>query len=229
MATSNAPLPPPRANNTVVAVVIGIVAVFAIIIGGGVFVVGSLIQGTRIRQLGHGPNQRVEIHSPLGDLNVHGQGDSARVDIQSPFGSLHVDPHPDLARLDMPVYPGATQVTSTAGSPFHEGGDTTIEGLNGVRFSDGAFAGAEVEMHGENGQMTITVAEFVTPASPAEVEGYYRRELARYGSVATRFQNGAQRLKVKLSDTDQRVAAVKSGADGTHFLLVRIIGGSSVR
>jgi hypothetical protein len=230
MAASNTPLPPPpRANSTVVAVVVGIVAVFAIIIGGGVFVVASLIHGTRIVQLGRGPHQRVEIHSPLGDLNVHGQGDNARVDIQSPFGSLHVDPHPDLSRLDMPVYPGATQVTSTAGSPFHHGGTSTIDGLNGIQFHDGGSPGAEVELRGPNGQMVVTVAEFVTSASPADVESYYRRALARFGSVTTRFENGARRLEVRLSDTDRRVAAVKPGDDGTHFVLVRVIGGSPAR
>ncbi len=229
MSTPNTPLPPPpRTNSTVVAVVVGIVAVFAIIIGSGVFVVGTVLHGTRIVQLGHGDSRRVQIHSPLGDINVHGQGNTAKVDIESPFGSLHVNPHPDVTRLDMPVYPGATLVTSTAQSPFHHDGSMPgMRDMQGLRLRDGDTPGAEVELQGPSGRMTITVAEFVTPATPAQVDQYYRRQLASYGEVTSRFDNGAQRLEVKLSDTDRRVAAIKPGGDGTHFVLVRVSGGAA--
>jgi hypothetical protein len=231
MSTSNTPLPPPqRTNNTVIAVVIGIVAVFAIIIGGGIFVVSSIVHGTRIVRLGHGRSRQVEIHSPLGDLNVHGQGSRARVDIQSPFGSLHVDPHPDLARLDMPIYPGATLVTSSSNSPFHHDGSMPgMRALSGIHFQDGDTPGAEVQMRGPGGQMAITVAEFVTPATPRQVEQFYRDQLQHYGAVSSRTDHGAQQLEVKRSDTDRRVAAVKTGADGTHFVLVRVLGSSASR
>ncbi len=227
MATPQTPLPP-RSNSTAVAVVIGIVAVFAIIIGSGVFVVGTILHGTRIERYGRGPTQRVRIKSPLGDINVNGQGGNAHVDIDSPFGSLHVDPHPDLTRLDMPVYPGATLVTSTANSPFHHDGSMPgMRDMRGLRLRDGDTPGVEVEMQGANGRLVITVAEFVTPASPSQVEGYYRRQLAHYGDVTSRSDNGAQRLEVRLSDTNRRVAAVKPGVDGTHFVLVRVSGGAA--
>lgn len=221
------PPPPPR-NNAWLAVIAGILIVLVVIVGFGVFVISRFVHNTRIVTSGSGANQVTNIQSPLGNLHVQGDGNNAQVSIESPFGDVKVVPQPDLTQLDMTIYPGATQVLSTADSPFHKNhadfGD--IDGMHGVHFDS---PGAEVTLRGGGGAMLVNVAEFRTPASTTQVLAYYRQQLSRLGTVRQRWENGAQGLELKRGKDDVRDVAVRSGDDGTHFVLVRVKAGNEAR
>ncbi|MGH9393098.1 MAG: hypothetical protein ACRD1E_02935 [Terriglobales bacterium] len=219
------PPPPQRPNQAVLAVVIGIVVVVCLFLGFGFFVVRSLVLNTHISETGAGDQHKVEIHSPLGDLKVNGKGDNAKVDIHSPFGDLRVNPTPNVAGLDIEIYPGASLVASRANSPFRDDGGARlagIDGIKGVDFDAGDSPGAQVQLRHGTAALEVNVAEFHTSASPDQVLEYYATQLGRYGSVVRRQRGRAISLQVKLSDTNVRAAAVAPGADGTHFILVRV-------
>lgn len=224
---SATPPPPPR-NNAWLAVIVGILIVLVVIVGFGVFVISRFVHNTRIVTSGSGANQVTNIQSPLGNLHVQGDGNNARVSIESPFGDIKVVPQPDLTQLDMTIYPGATQVLSTADSPFHDHsadfGD--IDGMHGVHFDS---PGAEVTLRGGGGAMLVNVAEFRTPASTTQVLDYYQQQLSRLGPVRHRWEDGAQGLELKLSKDDVRYVAARTGSDGTHFVLVRVKAGNEAR
>lgn len=227
MAT-NSPVPPPNPhhNDTVLAVVIGIVLVVAGMITLGVFVVRNLVEHTQIVENSSGGQDAVEIHSPLGDLKANGHGSNGNVDIRSPFGSLSVNSNPDLAALGMAIYPGATQVTTRRGSPFHMHDYDRDSDFNGV--NDDATS-AHVELRSGNGGISVNVAEFETPATEDQVLQFYRQQLGEAGNVEQKQENdGATSLRVRLSRQSLRQAVVKTGDDGqTHFVLVRVRGGDT--
>jgi hypothetical protein len=230
MATPNPPLPPtppPRTNNSWVAVLLGVGIVVVCMIAFGIFVALRIAQNTRVVQNGDGSTKSVEIHSPFGDLKVNGEGKNAKVDIRSPFGSVHVTPTPDISRLDMDIYPGATLVPNREDSPFHDGYD-----FDGINVSDaGEGSGAQVRLSSGQSALNVDVAEFRTSATPEQVLQYYFDRLGRYGTVVRKQEhNGATSLRVVLDgDKNVRAAAIKPGSDGTHFVLVRVIGDSGAR
>lgn len=231
MSTSYPPPPaprPPQRNNAWLAVIAGILIVLVLIVGFGVFVISRFVHNTHIVTSGSGANQVTNIQSPLGKLQVQGDGHNARVSIQSPFGDIKVVPQPDLTQLDMTVYPGATQVLSTADSPFHDNSADfgAIDGIHGVHFDS---PGAEVTLRGGGGGMLVNVAEFRTPASTTQVLAYYQQQLSRLGPVQQRWENGARGLELRLAKDDVRYVAVRAGHDGSHFVLVRAKAGDEAR
>ncbi|TAN21448.1 MAG: hypothetical protein EPN33_12565 [Acidobacteria bacterium] len=223
----SAPRPPQR-NNAWLAVIAGILIVLVVIVGFGVFVISRFVHNTHIVTSGSGANQVTNIQSPLGNLHVQGDGKNARVSIQSPFGDIKVVPQPDLAQLDMTIYPGATEVLSPADSPFHDNSAdfSEIDGIRGVHFDS---PGAEVTLRGGGGAMLVNVAEFRAPASTAQVLHYYQQQLSRLGAVQQRWENGTQGLQLRRSKDDVRYVAVRTGSDGTHFVLVRVKAGDAAR
>ncbi|HUX65907.1 MAG TPA: hypothetical protein VMV31_00305 [Terriglobales bacterium] len=228
------PPPPPRSNDTILAVVIGIILVLALMAGFGVFAVHHFIANTRISDDHNGDQHHVEIRSPLGNLKVDGSGDNAKVDINSPFGSLKVRPEADLGSLGMAIYPGALQVTSTADSPFHNGqGLGALDSLHGMdqfNLRRGGSTSAHVQLASGAAALDINVAEFRTPDSPGQVLGYYSGLLGKLGPVTRKTHgDGAISLELKRSDRNVRAVAVKPGGDGTHFVLVRVQGGSAAK
>lgn len=218
----SAPPPNPHRNDTILAVVIGIVLVLGVMIFFGVFVVRNIVTHTVITE-NQGPGQdSVQIHSPFGDLNASGHGQNGRVDIRSPFGNLKVNGSPDPAALGMEIYPGARLVTSRADSPFHQGD-------YGANVGDNA-TGAQVEINSGDRQVSVNVAEFVTPDSAQQVLDFYNRALARYGSVQRKLENdGAISLRYRPDHDNLREAVVKPAGDGTHFVLVHVASGSAAK
>jgi len=193
----------------------------------GIFVALRIAQNTHIVENGDGSAKSVEIHSPLGDLKVNGEGKNAKVDIRSPFGSVHVTPTPDISRLDMDIYPGATLVPSRQESPFHDGYD-----FDGMKFNgSGHASGAQVRLSSGSAALNVDVAEFRTSATPDQVVQYYLDRLEKYGTVKRKQEgDGATSLRVELdNDKNVRAAAIKPGSDGTHFVLVRVVGDSGAR
>lgn len=221
----SAPPPNPHHNDTVLAVVIGIVLVVAGMITLGVFVIHNLVEHTQIVENSAGGQDAVEIHSPLGDLKANGRGANGDVNIRSPFGSLSVNSNPDLAALGMAIYPGATQVTTRQGSPFHMhdyDSDSDLHDANDA-------TSAHVEIRSGNAGISVNVAEFETTASEDQVLDFYRQQLGETGSVEQRQErDGATSLRVRFSRQSLRQAVVKTGNDGrTHFVLVRVRGGDT--
>lgn len=240
MASSYPPPPPtppptpPRSNDTLLAVVIGIVVVIALMASFGVFAVRHFVENTRISDVRRGDRHHVEIHSPLGNLKVDGSGNNAKVDINSPFGSIKVTPTPDLDRLGIAIYPGAELVKSAADSPFHHGQGLgaldSLDGLDHVHFQDGNSTGAHVQLSSGGAALDVNVAEFRTAASPDQVLSYYAELLGKLGPVRRKTHgDGAISLELKLSDRNVRAAAVKPGDDGTHFVLVRVLGDTAAK
>lgn len=221
-----APVPNPHHNNTVLAVVIGIVLVVGAMAVFGVFVVRNLVEHTRIVENSAGGQDAVEIHSPLGDLKANSHGDHGNVDIRSPFGSLHVNSTPDPAALGLAIYPGATLVTSRQDSPFHMRDYDPDHSFNDVGDDS---TGAQVELRSGTAAMSVNVAEFETMASPDQVLDFYRQQLGRTGSIERREErDGAISLRVRLNRQNLSQAVVKPGPDGkTHFVLVRVRGGNA--
>lgn len=234
MATSYPPNPPPppnalppRQNNAALAVVLGIVIVLGVMIAFGVFVGGRFLQNTHLTETKSGAQHLVEIHSPLGDLMVNDSGDKTKVDIRSPFGNLKVNTTPDPARLGIEIYPGAVLVQSRRDSPFHHGVDF---GDGGAATNNSDSTGAQVQLSHGDAVLEVNVAEFRTPATPDQVLGYYANLLGKVGPVQRRREpDGATSLKVRLSKRNMREAAVKPGGDGTHFVLIRVVGDRPAR
>lgn len=224
------PLPPrTNNNNAVLAVVTGVVILACLFVGFGIYVVRTVVMNTHIDETGAGDQHNVEIHSPLGDLKVHGKGDQAKVDIHSPFGDVKVNPTPDIADLGMEVYPGAELVQSRADSPFDRWGHSRedgIDALDGVDFDPGNSPGAQVQLRHGDAVLDVDVAEFRTSATPEQVLEYYDNQLGRYGALERRNHGRTNSVELKLSNSNVRTAAVKPGSDGTHFILVRVRGDS---
>ncbi|MGH9476232.1 MAG: hypothetical protein ACRD1C_07855 [Terriglobales bacterium] len=230
---STASSPPPQGpssrpqNHALLAVVIGILVVLLLMLGFGVFVVSRFLSHTSIETIGHGADQVVDIKSPLGHLHVNGDGQNAKVSIESPFGDVKVVPNPDLSRLDMEVYPGAVRVLSDDDSPFRDSGVAPdFQSMHGVSFPN---TGAEISLRGSGGELLVNVAEFRTTAPAQQVLGFYQQQLSRFGLVAQKWDGPTRTLKVELSKANERYVAVRSGNDGTHFVLVRVEGGSAAR
>ncbi|MGH9487964.1 MAG: hypothetical protein ACRD04_10305 [Terriglobales bacterium] len=228
MGTAYPPPPPPPPapprSNTLLAVIIGVLVLLVIVVGAGVVVLSRFLRDTRIVTAGYGTHQVTHISSPLGNLNVQGDGENARLSIQSPFGSVKVFPRADLSQLDMTIYPGATEVLSSEDSPFHNSG-MAPDGIGGLHGFNLPSPGAEVMLRAPVGSMLVNEAEFRTTAAPEKILAYYQQQLARFGSVETKWDGAAHALEVKLSDTNVRYVAVRRGRDGTHFVLVRAEGG----
>jgi len=218
------PLPPHNNNNTVIAVVLGIVIVLCVMVGFGVFVAAHFIRATHIAESDHAGHDSVVIHSPLGDLKVDDSTDKTKVDIHSPFGDVKVDTTPDPSRIGLDIYPGATLVTDRHDSAFHND-DMDLDGVD-ARFAHSGSSGApgaQVRLSHGSSALDIDVAEFRTSASTDQVLSYYQATLEKLGRVERRYKSGGvTSLEVKNGDDNVRVAAVKQGRDGAHFVLVRV-------
>lgn len=215
------PGPPPRTEPWVV-VVLSLLAAFVVFIALGVIVALHIAAHTRITEVGTGSQKSVDIESPLGDLHVHGNGDNATGDIRSPFGELHVTPVADPARLDMPLYPGSEPVTSRSQSPFHQAFN-----LGGRQVSHGNSTGAQVDMNSGTAGLSVSVAEFRCQATPDQVLNFYSGRLGDMGTLARKQDGDTTTLTLDLGEqgnANERAVAVKAGDDGTHYILVRVVG-----
>lgn len=224
------PPPGPRPqNHALLGVVIGILVVLVLMLGFGVFVVSRFVRHTHIVTIGQGADQTVDVKSPLGHLHVTGDGDNSKISIDSPFGDVRVIPDPDISRFDMTVYPGATQVMSGQDSPFRDSdlAPDAFPQIHGMNFS--SAPGAEVMLRGGGGSLLVNVAEFRTSASADQVLAYYQTRLGQFGAVERLWKGSTRALKVKLSGQNVRYVAVRTGRDGTHFVLVRAQAGGAAR
>lgn len=92
----------------------------------------------------------------------HANGDN--VQVSTPFGSVHVktDKDANLAGIGLTTYPGAVPVKDD------DGKDKDAADIN-LNFGD---------FH-----LGVKAASFQTSDSPAKVEAFYRKDMARYGEV----------------------------------------------
>lgn len=220
--TTPPPIPPRHNNNTAVAVVIGVVILVVVVVGCGVFILRHFVANTSVSTTSAGS----EIHSPLGDIKVNGHGNEARVDINSPFGSVHVDPTPDLANLDLPLYPGATLVTSRADTPFAGNNAQDLDDFDAldqfhgdVDFGDSP--GFQVRVAAGGRQVRVDGATFLTPAPLGTVLDWYRNAFRTFGAITERQHDGKTELEVRLSHGNLRAVSAEHGPAGTYFLLIR--------
>ena len=140
-------------------------------------------------------------------------GRNANVNIRSPFGSVSVqadkDTPPDTG---LPVRAGAR----VSHADDHDNANVNVEA--------GPFA------------VKVRVAKYEHDDAPDAVLEYYRKELARYGSVTEcrgnlDFKNGAARCKERGrdelqlgtgSENDNHIVSVKPRGSGSEFTLVHV-------
>lgn len=144
----------------------------------------------------------------------HSDGDN--VQIGTPFGSVHVktDKDANLAGIGLTTYPGSVPVRD------HDGKDKDAADIN-LNFGD---------FH-----LGVKAASFQTGDSPDKVEGFYRKDLSRYGQILkcendhpvgqpTRTSEGltcdAERgHKIHISDTDNDQLELRAGSpDHMHIV-----------
>lgn len=97
------------------------------------------------------------------NIESHGHGDNKNVKIATPFGGLQVRTNESVVvtGIGLPVYPGATIVKK------NESDDGAVD----LNMSFGSF------------QFKVKAASYRTPDSPEKVLNFYKKELARFGSV----------------------------------------------
>ncbi|MEO6803136.1 MAG: hypothetical protein ABI197_07830 [Granulicella sp.] len=97
------------------------------------------------------------------NIETHGRGDNKNVKIATPFGGMQVRTNEAVVvtGIGVPVYPGSTIVKKDKGD----------DGAVDLNMSFGSF------------QMKVKAASYRTPDTPEKVLGFYKKELARFGSV----------------------------------------------
>ena len=101
---------------------------------------------------------------PLTGCHVHTaeHGGSKKVDVGTPFGSVHVHEDGDTAaEVGLTAYPGATVV--------RKHGENS--GSADVNLSFGSF------------KLGVHATELLTPDPEAKVLAFYRKDMARYGTI----------------------------------------------
>jgi hypothetical protein len=147
------------------------------------------------------------------------QGDNRKLDIQTPIGDLHVSSEVDAQDIGLAVYPGARIRPSSENN----------KGSANVNISTSVFG------------VKVAVLEYLSDDSPAKVAEFYRRELAKYGTVLECRGSGhvaipkgenqelsceaksgeAMELKVG-TRSHQHLVSIKPDGQGTQFSLVYI-------
>ena len=140
-------------------------------------------------------------------------GRNAHVDIKSPFGSVTVqadkDTPPDTG---LPVRPGAR----VSRDDEHDNANVSVQ--------SGSFA------------VRVLVAKYEHDEAPEAILDYYRKELARYGTVTEcrgnlDFKDSAPRCKQRSRDemqlgagteADNHIVSVKPRGSGSEFALVHV-------
>jgi len=99
-------------------------------------------------------------------IDSHKQGTGDNVKIATPFGgmSIKTDENAVEAQTGLPAYPGAQLAKKTDGNG-HDSGAADIN------MSFGSF------------QLRVKAVSYTTPDSPDKVLAFYRKGLARYGTV----------------------------------------------
>lgn len=97
-------------------------------------------------------------------VSTHHHGNGDNVDVGTPFGSVHVktDNDANVAGIGLTTYPGAIPVKE------HNGEDNDAADIN---LSFGDF------------HLGVKAASLESSDSPDKVEGFYRKDLARYGDI----------------------------------------------
>jgi hypothetical protein len=103
-------------------------------------------------------------------VDEHNSGEHQDVKIATPFGGLSVktDDKDVQAGIGMAIYPGAIKVKKLQKD---KDGDEHDNGAADVNMNFGSF------------HLGVKATSFTTPDAPDKVLAFYRKELARYGSV----------------------------------------------
>lgn len=88
-------------------------------------------------------------------------GDDKNVDIKTPFTDIHVQKDADARDAGLPVYPGAKIKPKT-------GNDDSTANVNLSAFGYG---------------LRVVVLKYESDDAPAKIQGFYEKELKRYGAV----------------------------------------------
>lgn len=98
-------------------------------------------------------------------VSSHNHGKDNNVEIGTPFGSMHVktDQSANLSGLGITPYPGAT--------PFQDHGKDQDSDAADINMSFGSF------------HLGVKASSYFSSDSQAKILSFYRRDLARYGTV----------------------------------------------
>ncbi len=156
-------------------------------------------------------------------VSQHKSGDKEDVKINTPVGGMHVTTDADVKEVGMSVYPGAKL----------KPGDEHDKNSANVNINTPFFG------------LKVVAQTFLSDDSPEKITEYYKKELAKYGSVVqcrgrshgTTYKRGegsqpvscdnedhagdALELKVGTNE-NQHVVAIKSSGKGTEFSLVYV-------
>jgi len=99
-------------------------------------------------------------------IDSHKQGTGDNVKIATPFGgmSIKTDENAVEAQTGLPAYPGAQIAKKTDGNDHNSGAAD-------INMSFGSF------------QLRVKAVSYTTPDSPDKVLAFYRKGLARYGTI----------------------------------------------
>jgi hypothetical protein len=210
------PGPKPRGVLTVIAIVV-VIAVAALTIAAFV-VAGALARHVHVveRTTASG-EKRVDVESPLGDLAFR-DDNRGHASIQAPFGGMTFDQNVEVSHLGLEIYPGATMLSENDESAF---GDEISVGAS----HHPKTPRLHMQMKIADGGFTLDLAEFRTADSPNKVLDFYRTRMKRLpGTFTETEKHDATELKVHQDKDNERVVAVKSAGDGTHFVIVHVLG-----
>ena len=100
------------------------------------------------------------------EVDTHKDGDGKDVKIATPFGgmSIKTDENAVEAQTGLPAYPGAQIAKKTDGNDHNSGAAD-------INMSFGSF------------QLRVKAVSYTTPDSPDKVLAFYRKGLARYGTI----------------------------------------------
>ncbi len=149
-------------------------------------------------------------------------GTDKKVSIQTPVGNMNITTEAKVEDVGLPVYPGA-QLKPKSGREDSSANVNISSPLFGVR---------------------VVVLQYLTDDSPAKVAAFYKKELARYGTVLecqskdypghfemhkgegdqlTCEHSGGSTVELKVGTKDrQHVVAIKPASKGAEFALVYV-------
>lgn len=144
------------------------------------------------------------------------EGSKDKVDIQTPIGALKVDTAADAKDTGLSVYPGAKLHTKEGGKE----------------------SGANVNIASSMFGVKVVALEYTSDDTPDKIRDYYKKELARYGTVLD-CPNGVNEHGDQLSCSDhpkhgkhgelvvgtkqrQRIVSVEPNGSGSKFALVYV-------
>jgi hypothetical protein len=209
------PGPKPASVLKVIAIVV-VIAVGTLALAAFI-VVSAVMRHVRVAEHS-GPNgNRVDVTSPFGDLNIRDDNKGHAV-ISSPIGGMSFDEKVDPRALGVDIYPGATMLAEGDHSAFHD--DIEVGSHHHPRTP-------RLHMQMDLGvyRFTLNLAEFRTSDPPSKVVDFYRSKLQHGdGSFTENHKEDATELKQKIADGNERVVEVKQAGDGTHFVVVRVLG-----